>query len=95
MAVTPFRQGQKTDQNDALAVAEAAARPSIKEAPYKTVDQQALQSIQRSRELLIRERTTLTNHIRGLLMEFGLIIPKGFHHLHKAVPGMLEDAENG
>lgn len=95
MAVTPFRQGQKTDQNDALAVAEAAARPNVKEAPLKTLDQQALQSIQRSRELLIHDRTALSNHIRGLLMEFGLTIPKGFSHLHKAVPIILEDAENG
>ena len=36
-AVAPFRQGHKTDSNDALAVAEAARRPNIKEAPMKTV----------------------------------------------------------
>jgi len=41
-AVTPYRQGHKTDENDALAVAEAANRPSVKEAPLKTVDQQGL-----------------------------------------------------
>jgi len=56
MSVTPFRQGHKTDANDALAVAEAANRPNIKEAPYKTIDQQTVQSIQRSRDLLIYAR---------------------------------------
>ena len=95
ISVSPFRQGHKTDQNDALAVAEAACRPNLKEAPLKSLEQQALQSIQRSRELLIRDRTALSNHIRGLLMEFGIVIPKGFHHLHRHVPELLEDGENG
>jgi transposase len=70
-AVTPFRQGHKTDENDALAVAEAASRPNVKLAPLKTVEQQGMQAIQRSRELLVHERVSLSNHLRGLLMEFG------------------------
>jgi len=93
-AVAPFRQGHKTDSNDALAVAEAARRPKIKEAPMKTVEQQGLQAIHRSRELLIQECTALSNHLRGLLMEFGIVIPKGFASLMKAVPEILEDGEN-
>jgi transposase len=40
-AVAPFRQGHKTDSNDALAVAEAAGRPNIKEAPMKTIEPSA------------------------------------------------------
>ncbi len=94
IAVAPFRQGHKTDKNDALAVAEAANRPGIKEAPMKSIEQQGMQSIQRSRELLIQECTALSNHIRGLLMEFGLVFPKGFAHLHKHIPQILEDGEN-
>ncbi len=93
-AVAPFRQGHKTDSNDALAVAEAARRPNIKEAPMKTVEQQALQSIHRSRELLIQECTALSNHLRGLLMEFGVIIPQGFASLLRALPEVLEDGDN-
>ena len=93
-AVTPFRQGHKTDSNDALAVAEAASRPNIKEAPMKTVEQQGIQAIQRSRELLVHDRTALSNHIRGLLMEFGIVIPQGFAALHRRIPEVLEDAEN-
>jgi transposase len=93
-AVSPFRQGHKTDSNDALAVAEAARRPNIKDAPMKTLEQQGLQSIQRSRELLIQECTALSNHLRGILLEFGVTIPQGFASLLKALPEVLEDGEN-
>ncbi len=93
-AVFPFRQGHKTDPNDALAVAEAAVRPKVQEAPLKTIEQQGLQAVQRSRELLVQERTALSNHVRGLLMEFGVVIPKGFAALHCRVPEVLEDGEN-
>jgi transposase len=92
--VAPFRQGHKTDSNDALAVAEAARRPSIKEAPMKTVEQQGLQAMHRSRQLLVQESTALSNHLRGLLMEFGVVIPQGFASLLRAVPEILEDGEN-
>jgi transposase len=95
ISVAPFRQGHKTDKNDALAVAEAANRPNVKIAPMKSIDHQSVQSIQRSRELIIQERTATSNHIRGLLLEFGVVIPKGLVHLRKLVPLILEDAENG
>ena len=95
MAVAPFRQGHKTDKNDALAVAEAANRPNVKIAPMKSIDHQAIQSVQRSRELIIQERTATSNHIRSLLLEFGIAIPKGLVNLRKHVPLVLEDAENG
>jgi len=93
-AVAPFRQGHKTDSNDALAVAEAARRPNIKDAPMKTVEQQGLQAIQRSRDLLVQERTAISNHLRGLLMEFGVVIPQGFAALQRSVPEILEDGDN-
>jgi transposase len=93
-AVFPFRQGHKTDENDALAVAEAARRPNVKLAPLKTVEQQGMQAIQRSRELLVHERVSLANHLRGLLMEFGIVIPQGFASLYRLLPEILEDGEN-
>jgi len=92
--VFPFRQGHKTDENDALAVAEAARRPNVKLAPLKTVEQQGMQAIQRSRELLVHERVALSNHLRGLLMEFGIVIPQGFASLYRRLPEILEDGEN-
>lgn len=93
-AVVPFRQGHKTDSNDALAVAEAARRPNIKDAPMKTLEQQGLQAIQRSRDLLVQESTALSNHLRGLLMEFGVVIPQGFAALQRQLPEVLEDGDN-
>lgn len=92
--VAPYRQGHKTDANDALAVAEAARRPDIKQAPLKSVEQQGMQSIQRSRELLVQNRVGLSNHVRGLLMEFGIVIPQGWAALHRRIPEILEDGEN-
>ena len=93
-AVMPFRQGHKTDENDALAVAEAASRPNIKLAPLKTVEQQGMQAIQRSRELLLHQRVALSNHVRGLMLEFGIVIPQGFAALYRQLPEILEDGEN-
>lgn len=93
-AIVPFRQGHKTDSNDALAVAEAANRPNIKVAPCKGIEQQGMQSVQRSRELLVQERTALSNHLRGLLLEFGVVIPQGFASLTQHIPDILEDGEN-
>ena len=93
-AVAPFRQGHKTDSNDALAVAEAARRPNIKDAPMKTAEQQGMQAIQRSRELLIGECTALSNHLRGILLEFGVAIPQGFAALLRSLPEILEDGDS-
>jgi len=76
-------------------VAEAADRPNVKEAPLKSLEQQGLQAVQRSRELLVQERTALSNHVRGLLMEFGIVIPRGFAALHVHLPEVLEDPDNG
>jgi len=94
LSVYPFRQGHKTDKNDALAVAEAAMRPHIKVAPLKSIEQQGLQAIQRTRELLVQERTALSNHVRGLLLEFGVVIAQGYAALHAQLPQVLEDGEN-
>jgi transposase len=60
----------------------------------KTVEQQALQAIHRSRELLIQESTALSKHVRSLLMEFGIVITRGFASLLRAVPEILEDGDN-
>jgi transposase len=53
-----------------------------------------MQSVQRSRELLVQERTALSNHLRGLLLEFGVVIPRGFAALTQRIPDILEDGEN-
>ena len=68
--------------------------PAKAVAPLKTVEQQGMQAIQRSRELLVHERVALSNHLRGLLMEFGIVIPQGFTALYRQLPEILENGEN-
>lgn len=92
--VTPFRKGHKTDANDALAIAIAAKQPQIKTSAVKTTEQQGLQSIERMRQHHSDSKTSLSNMLRGLIYEFGITIPKGDTSLKKAVPLILEDAEN-
>lgn len=93
--VMAFRQGHKTDTNDALAIAVAARQPKINTAALKSVEQQDLQACRRVYEHLSDQRTAVSNMIRGLLAEFGLVMPKGFASLKRQMPRMLEDAENG
>jgi len=83
--VTPFVRGNKSDHNDAIAIAEASQRPNIVPVPIKSVAQQDLQSLHRMRDLCVRRRTSLTNQTRGLLSEYGAICPQG----NKAFLGLL------
>ena len=53
-----------------------------------------MQAIQRSRELLLHQRVALSNHIRGLLLEFGIVIPQGFAALYRQLPEILEEGDN-
>src|SRR3954470_7039992 len=70
----------KTDAGDAEAICEAVTRPTMRFVPVKSVEQQAALALHRARDLLVRQRTQLTNMIRGLLAEFGIDIPKGLTH---------------
>ena len=54
----------------------------------------AFQAIQRTREHIIRERTTLSNHLRGIIAEFGVVITKDPSHLRRNIPEILEDTHN-
>lgn len=94
-SVKPFVQGNKNDYNDALAIAEAVVRPSIRFVTSKTTAQQDVQALHRLRERRLQERTVLCNQVRGLLTEYGLILPKGVNVIRRSIPELLEDAENG
>jgi transposase len=95
MYVKPFLQGHKNDFNDALAIAEAAGRPKLRAVAVKTVEQQDMQALHRIRSNLIKQRTALINQLRGLLGEYGLVIPQGLPQARKTIPLLLEDGENG
>ena len=92
--VTPYRKGNKTDGNDAMAICEAVTRPDMRFVPVKTTEQQALLMVHRIRERVKSERTALINQTRGLLAEFGIVIPQGAGALRRHLPGILEEAEN-
>lgn len=92
--VKPFRTGQKTDSNDAIAIAVASKAPNIKPARYLNVEQQCLQSIDKMRYMLDKQKLQTSNQIRGLLLEFGIVIPKTESGFKTRIPEILEDAEN-
>lgn len=93
--VSPFRSKQKTDKNDALAIAIASSQPRVYPIPVKSIDAQALQSIDRIRQHLNDSTVATSNMLRGLLAEFGIAIKPGIKNFQEAIPEILEDAENG
>ena len=93
--VKPYVQGNKNDANDAAAICEAVSRPRMRFVPIKSVAQQDMQALHRIRERQIKMRTALVNQIRGLLSEYGIVMPKGVPQVRHKVPFILEDADNG
>lgn len=79
--VKPYVKRGKTDAADAAAICEAVTRPTMRFVPIKTPEQQALLCQHRARQLMIGQRTQLSNMIRGLIGEFGYIVPKGLNHV--------------
>jgi transposase len=92
--VKPYVKTNKNDYIDAEACAEAVTRPSMRFVPIKTDDQLDLQSLHRVRERWVGRRTSVINQIRGLLLERGITIRKGRHHIEESLPGILEDPDN-
>jgi transposase len=83
--VKPYVKRNKNDINDAAGIAAAARDPDMRFCSVKTEVQQDMQSLHRIRSLLIQQRTATINQIRGLLAEYGVVIPQGAsnvgHHL--------------
>jgi transposase len=83
--VKPYVRRQKNDRIDAAAICEAVTRPAMRFVAIKSKDQQAIQVLHRTRELLIRQRTQLSNALRAHLAEFGWAFPQGREGLAQAV----------
>lgn len=90
--VMPFVKGSKNDAVDAEAIHEAALRPTMRFVPVKTTEQQDLQMLHRTRDRLITQRTGLINHIRGLLGEYGVVIPVGAFRFRKDIRTAISEA---
>ena len=75
--VKAYLKRSKNDANDAAAICEAVTRPSMRFVPIKSEQQQSGLMLHRSRQLLVRQRTMLSNAIRGHMAELGIISAKG------------------
>ncbi len=92
--VIPYRKNEKNDTNDAQAICEAVGRPNMRFVPIKSLDQQAVLTVHRARTLRVGDRTALANQLRGLLAEYGIVMPVGIARVRSRLPEILEDAEN-
>jgi transposase len=88
----PYALRDKSDHADACALLEAHRNEKIIPVPVKTVGQQALASLHRIRSGWLQTRTARLNAIRGILREFGLLIPVGPRQVLPALRGFLSDS---
>jgi transposase len=85
--VKPYVKSHKHDPADAEAICEAVTRPTRRFVPLKEVEQQDLQALHRARERVVKARTALVHAIRGLLGEYGIVLPQSgtkFRHTFMA-----------
>ena len=92
--VKPYVKTNKNDAADAEAICEAVTRPNMRFVPIKNIEQQSILAVHRVRQGFVQARTAQANQIRGLLGEFGLVLPQGIHHIYRKTPELLEDASN-
>jgi transposase len=90
--VKPYVKTNKNDAADAEAICEAVTRPNMRFVPHKNIDQQAVLALHRVRQGFVGARTAQANQIRGLLAEFGLVVPQGLSHVLGRVRELIEDA---
>ena len=76
--VKPYVKTNKNDVADAEAICEAVRRPNMRFVPIKNVEQQAILAVHRARQGFVKARTAQGNQIRGMLAEFGLILPRAW-----------------
>ena len=93
--VARYRQGNKTDAADTEALLEAGRNEKIRAVPVKSIDQQGLTALHRVRSRWLATRTARINTVRGILREFGLIIPVGATKVVPQVRVWIDDPEAG
>jgi transposase len=92
--VKPYVKSNKNDANDAEAICEAVGRPHMRFVHGKSIKQQDVQALHRVRSRLIGSRTALVNQIRGLLAEYGVVLPQNIGQVRRGLPMVLEEASN-
>ena len=91
--VKAYVKTNKNDMADAEAICEAVSRPNMRFVPIKTDEQQAVLSLHRVRQSFIKVRTAQANQIRGLLSEFGIIIPQAIANIARRLPEIMEKSD--
>jgi len=81
--VKPYVKSQKNDAADAEAIAEAMQRPTMRFVPIKSADQQAVLMLHRTRDLLIRQRSSLISAIRAHFAESGIVVGQGIRNVER------------
>lgn len=92
--VTPYRMGGKRGKNDAAdaaAICEAVTRPNMRFVPIKEEHQQIILCLHRTRQGFVEERTATYNRLRGLIAEFGIVLPQKVANLRRHIGARLED----
>jgi transposase len=92
--VTPYRLSGKRGKNDAAdaaAICEAVQRPNLRFVPIKSLEQQCQLSVHRARQGFVEQRTATINRIRGLLSEFGIVLPLKASTVRSKAMACLED----
>ena len=89
--VKPYVKRGKNDAVDAAAICEAVTRPTMRFVPVKSAEQQSVLMLHRTRELLIRQRTSLANALRAHLAEFGIVAPQGIRNIAKLVAVVADE----
>jgi transposase len=92
--VAPYRMAGKAGKNDAAdaaAICEAVQRPNMRFVPIKSVEQQSLLLVHRARQGFVEQRTATLNRIRGLLSEFGVVLPLKAATVRREALVRLED----
>jgi len=94
-ATRPYVFRNKTDRTDTRGLLEAYRNEDIHSVPVKSVSQQALTALHRLRSTWLATRTARLNTMRGLLREFGCVIPLGAHHVLPRAWDLLADPDSG
>jgi transposase len=92
--VTPYRMSGKRGKNDAAdaaAICEAVTRPNMRFVPIKEEHQQIILCLHRTRQGFVEERTAVYNRLRGLIAEFGIVLPQKVACLRREIGAHLED----
>jgi transposase len=89
--IKAYVKSPKNDTRDAEAICEAVTRPTMRFVPIKRIEQQDLQALHRIRERLMNARTALVNEIRGLLSEYGMVLPQSIAKFRALIMDKLED----